>query len=189
MSLANLRVSIVWLKTSRVSRLRGRSTGSWLVESRVGGWEGWRVAVTWFARHVAGLSPLSALLAPEGCPLLRHQQQSPPGLAPPALFCYSVSVLAAPRRLNPADHPTRMTGRWSGTPDPSPLILRSVRRSTAATGPVIKQPRTGQIESVEETRDCRHRGDGQLAATIALPPWTHHAIHVGESIYMDNALR
>lgn len=33
-------------------------------------------------------------------------------------------------------------------------------------GPVIKQPRGGQIESVEETRERRRRGDGQLAATM-----------------------
>ena len=33
-------------------------------------------------------------------------------------------------------------------------------------GPVIKQPRSGKIKSVEETRERRRRGDGQLATTM-----------------------
>lgn len=39
-------------------------------------------------------------------------------------------------------------------------------RPRSTLRPVIKQPRGGQIESVEETRERRRRGDGQLAATM-----------------------
>lgn len=39
-------------------------------------------------------------------------------------------------------------------------------RPRSTLQPVIKQPRGGQIESVEETRERRRRGDGQLAATM-----------------------
>lgn len=148
--------------------------------------DGCEAAVTWFARHVARRPPASARRAPEGCPLLRHQQQSPPRLAPLALFCYSVSVLAAPRprASSPA---TGWLDADPGTPEP-----RNPGMGVHSGGPVIKQPRAGQIESVEETRDRRRRGDGQLAATIApvqiaprgVPrscPWTgdHHPSNNG----------
>lgn len=47
--------------------------------------------------------------------------------------------------------------------DDQPFCLA---RPRSTLRPVIKQPRGGQIESVEETRERRRRGDGQLAATM-----------------------
>lgn len=46
-------------------------------------------------------------------------------------------------------------------------LARSLARDHGPlSGPVIKQPRGRQIESVEETRERRRRGDGQPAATM-----------------------
>lgn len=42
----------------------------------------------------------------------------------------------------------------------------SCSRPWSTLRPVIKQPRGRQIESVEETRERRRRGDGQPAATM-----------------------
>lgn len=53
-------------------------------------------------------------------------------------------------------------------PPPPPVDERPfcLARPRSTLRPVIKQPRGGQIESVEETRERRRRGDGQLAATM-----------------------
>jgi len=52
-------------------------------------------------------------------------------------------------------------------------------RPRSTLRPVIKQPRGGQIESVQETRERRRRGDGQLAATMVSivkgPSWCSRA--------------
>lgn len=55
-------------------------------------------------------------------------------------------------------------------------------RPRSTLRPVIKQPRGGQIESVEETRERRRRGDGQLAATmvsIVKGPSRHSRVGIG----------
>lgn len=48
----------------------------------------------------------------------------------------------------------------------SALVVLSYSRPRSTLRSVIKQPRGRQIESVEETRERRRRGDGQPAATM-----------------------
>jgi len=96
-------------------------------------------------------------------------RSSSPLVRSPSLF----SRVARPpaTRLPPLCRP-------AGRPPPGerPFCLP---RPRSTLRPVIKQPRGGQIESVQETRERRRRGDGQLAATMVSivkgPSWCSRA--------------
>lgn len=78
-----------------------------------------------------------------------------------ALACYSSS-------FSSSDIPLILPPPSSSSLPPPPVDERPfcLARPRSTLRPVIKQPRGGQIESVEETRERRRRGDGQLAATM-----------------------
>lgn len=106
-------------------------------------------------RRGVGQATLFLSLAPQGCPLLWHQQQSPSlhrgvillvSWCPWKLSIHRYSYIVAGSMHLPRYGPLR--------------------------GLVIKQPRGRQIESVQETRERRHRGDGQLATTmVSIVSW------------------
>lgn len=91
----------------------------------------------------------------------------------PSLFSRgrSLATRLPPLCRSPRSHPLS-TDDW-------PFCLA---RPRSTLRPVIKQPRGGQIESVEETRERRRRGDGQLAATmvsIVKGPSRHSRVDIG----------
>lgn len=81
-------------------------------------------------------------------------------------FGHSRSLLPATRL--PSLRRTSRSYSLPPPPPPPPVDERPfcLARPRSTLRPVIKQPRGGQIESVEETRERRRRGDGQLAATM-----------------------